>query len=412
MLSLVRRTAVVVIALATVVGFGAAAYLFVPWHDDTADAAAGAPKVRPTGTGRFKLVAWPPAGSSGIPPETTIKVDAENGRIKQLVVTAPDGTMIPGYLAHEGEWWMTETLLAPATVYEVTAQVVPNRGKPHRERWSFTTVTPSAFLGARVIPGDNEVVGVGQPISVRFTEPVLNKRAVEQRLKVTTSVPVVGSWRWMDDREIHWRPRDYWPARTAVFLDADLTGVDAGNGVVGNVHRTVHYSIGDAHVSVANAATHTLTVTENGAVIKTFPMSSGKDEFPTMSGKHLVLGKSQKVVMDSRTNGIPLDSPDGYLEDVFWDTQISSTGEYVHAAPWSVNSQGRSNVSHGCINLSTENAQWFFNWSQRGDIVDVTGTPRPPNNDISVVDWKIGYDEWRQGSALYNPLPPPQARIG
>jgi lipoprotein-anchoring transpeptidase ErfK/SrfK len=399
-----------VIALATVVGFGAAAYLFVPWHDDAADAAAGAPKVAPTGP--FKLVAWPPPDSGGIPPETTIKVEAQNGRITELVVTAPDGTTIPGYLAAGGEWWVTQTMLAPATVYEVRADVVPDRGKRHREHWSFTTVTPSAFLGARVIPGDNEVVGVGQPISIRFTEPVTNKRAVEQRLKVTTSVPVAGAWRWMDDREIHWRPRDYWPANTAVFLDADLTGVDAGNGVVGNVHRTVHYSIGDAHVSVANAATHTLTVTENGAVIKTFPMSSGKDEFPTMSGKHLVLGKSQKVVMDSRTNGIPLDSPDGYLEDVFWDTQISSTGEYVHAAPWSVNSQGRRNVSHGCINLSTANAEWFFNWSRRGDVVEVMGTPRPPNNDISVVDWKLGYDEWRQGSALYNPLPPPEARIG
>ena len=101
-------------------------------------------------------------------------------------------------------------------------------------------------------------------------------------------------------------------------------------------------------------------------------MSPGKDEFPTMSGKHLVLGKAQKVVMDSRTNGIPLDSAEGYLEDVFWDTQISSTGEYVHAAPWSVSSQGRENVSHGCINLSDENAEWFFNLSQRGDIVEVT----------------------------------------
>ncbi len=411
-MNLVRRTAVVVIALATVVGFGAAAYLLVPWHDDPAADAAGAPQIEPTGTGAFKLVAWPPAGSTGIPPETTIKVDAQNGRIKELIVTGPDGVSIPGYLAGDGAWWMTQALLAPATAYEVSAQVVPNRGKPHREHWTFTTVTPAGFLGARVVPGDNEVVGVGQPISVRFTEPVTNKKAVEQRLKVTTSVPVAGSWRWMSDSEIHWRPRDYWPAHTAVFLDADLTGVDAGNGVVGNVHRTVHYSIGDAHVSVANASTHTMTVTENGAAIKSFPMSSGRDQYPTMSGKHLVLGKSQKVVMDSRTNGIPLESPDGYLEDVFWDTQISSTGEYVHAAPWSVGSQGRSNVSHGCINLSDANAEWFFNFSQRGDIVEVTGTPRPPNNDIAMVDWKIGYDEWRTGSALYNPLPPGQTRIG
>ncbi len=411
-MSLVRRITVVVIALATVVGFGAAAYLLVPWHDDSADAAASTPRAAPVGNGQFKLVAWPPPNASGIPPETTIKVDAQNGRIKDLVVSAPDGTKIPGYLSDDGAWWMTETVLAPSTTYQVSAQVVPNRGKAHRESWTFTTVTPSAFLGARVIPGDNEVVGVGQPISVRFTEPVLNKPAVERRLKVSTSVPVIGSWHWMNDREIHWRPADYWPAHTSVFLDADLTGVDAGNGVVGNVHRTVHYTIGDSHVSVANAASHVMTVTSNGAVVKTIPISSGRDKYPTMSGKHLVLGKSQKVVMDSRTNGIPLDSPDGYLEDVFWDVQISSTGEYVHAAPWSVSSQGRSNVSHGCINVSVDNATWFFGFSQRGDIVEVTGTARPPNDDIAMVDWKLPYDQWQQGSALYSPLPPPQAKLG
>ena len=103
--------------------------------------------------------------------------------------------------------------------------------------------------------------------------------------------------------------------------------------------------------------------------------------------------------MDSRTNGIPLESSEGYLETVYWDTQISSTGEYVHAAPWSVDDQGRANVSHGCINLSDENAKWFYDWSQRGDIVEVTGTPRPPNNDIAMVDWKVPYEQWVQGSA-------------
>jgi lipoprotein-anchoring transpeptidase ErfK/SrfK len=128
-----------------------------------------------------------------------------------------------------------------------------------------------------------------------------------------------------------------------------------------------------------------------------------------MSGRHIVIGKQQKVIMDSRTNGIPLDHSEGYLETVYWDVQISSTGEYVHAAPWSVKDQGRANVSHGCINLSDANAEWFYNFSQRGDIVEVTGTPRPPNNDIAMVDWKIPYEEWVQGSALLDTTPPLRA---
>jgi lipoprotein-anchoring transpeptidase ErfK/SrfK len=407
---LVTRTVLIVFAAVLVLGFGAAAYVLVPWSDETPADASNAPEPRPVvGDGRFQLVSFPPAGATGIAPQTSINVAALNGRITKLSIKGPDGVAVPGYLDSDGAWWLTQAHLAPGTTYDASAWVIPTKGKAHRERWSFSTIAPVAALGVRVVPGDNEVVGVGQPIALRFTESVANKAEVEKRLKVTTSVPVEGSWRWLNDREAHWRPRDYWPANTEVFFDGDLTGVDAGNGIFGDVHRTAHFRIGNSHVSIADSNTHTLTVYENGNVIKQFPMSLGKPEFPTMSGKHIVLGKQQKVVMDSRTNGIPLESSEGYLEDVFWDVQISTTGEYVHAAPWSVDDQGRANVSHGCINLSTENATWFFNWSQRGDIVEVRNTPRPPNNDQAMIDWKLPYEEWERGSALYDPLPPPQA---
>jgi lipoprotein-anchoring transpeptidase ErfK/SrfK len=415
-LSFVRRFAIVAVALAVVIGFGAGAYLLVPWKGDSADAAPGAPtgspKVRPLFGGKFILLSQPAAGATNVPPDTTVNVDVANGRITRLKLTAPDGAAVPGYLDEEGSFFVARTRLAPATTYKVAAHVVPDQGRAHNQHWSFTTIVPSGGFGARVVPGDNEVVGVGQPISVKFTSDVVNRAAVESRLKVLTNPPVQGSWHWMDDNEIHWRPKDYWPANTEVYFDADLTGVDAGKGLIGDVHRTAHFKIGASHVSIANAGSHVMTVYENGAVIKQFPMSAGRAQYPTMSGKHIVLGKSSKVVMDSRTNGIPLSDPDGYLETVLWDTQISSTGEYVHAAPWSVGEQGSNNVSHGCINLSTENAAWFYNWSQRGDIVEVTGTPRPPNSDIAMVDWKVPYEQWVAGSALYNPAVQPKVRRG
>lgn len=392
--SIVRILVTVAVAV-VVVGTGVAAYTLVPWQGSD-DAAAVSPRMlKPT------LTSWPPPGATGIPLDTDIRVDVKHQKIERLTVKGPNGTEVPGYRDRAGTWWLTRATLSPGSEYHVTARLdVPDR-KDQVERWTFTTIAPSAWLGARVVPGDNEVVGVGQGIWLKFTAPVADKAAVERRLVVTTSVPVEGAWRWLNDREVHWRPATYWPPHTEVWFDGNLEGVNAGNGVIGNVHRTAHFRIGDAHVSTANAATHTLTVTENGAVVKTFPMSAGRDKYPTMSGTHVVLGKSQSVVMDSRTNGIPLSSPDGYLETVLWDTQISTTGEYVHAAPWSVGSQGRANVSHGCINLGVANAQWFYEWSQRGDIVQVVGTSRPPNNDLAMIDWKLPYDQWVQGSALY-----------
>ena len=66
--------------------------------------------------------------------------------------------------------------------------------------------------------------------------------------------------------------------------------------------------------------------------------------------------------------------PNGYRTEVDWATQMSYSGIYVHAAPWSVGSQGYSNVSHGCLNVSTSNARWFYDNTKRGDIVEVVNT--------------------------------------
>src|SRR4029077_17439626 len=156
-----------------------------------------------------------------------------------------------------------------------------------------------------------------------------------------------------------------------------------------------HFAIGDARVSYANLATHQMIVTLNGRTIATYPISGGKDTNPTMGGVHIVLDRSSVVRMNSATNGVPVNSPDGYDELVYSDVHISDSGEYVHAAPWSVDSQGRDNVSHGCINLSPDNALSFFGFSRVGDLVEVVGGPRPAAaGDHGVMDWGTPWSDW------------------
>jgi lipoprotein-anchoring transpeptidase ErfK/SrfK len=51
--------------------------------------------------------------------------------------------------------------------------------------------------------------------------------------------------------------------------------------------------------------------------------------------------------------------------------RVTWGGVYVHSAPWSVGSQGNSNVSHGCINLGPDNAAWYYDTVHIGDPIIV-----------------------------------------
>jgi len=235
-----------------------------------------------------------------------------------------------------------------------------------------------------------------------FDQPVADRAAVESHLAVESSTPTDGVWSWMNDTEVHFRPSTYWPADTDVTLNANLYGVDLGDGVWGEKNRTVHFHVGDKHVSIADAGTHTLQVFDGDKPVQNFPMSSGSNANPTRNGPHVVTESYRNITMDSSTFGLAVDAPGGYRADVEYAVRISNNGEFVHAAPWSVGQQGRSNVSHGCINLSTDRAAWFFHFAQPGDVVEVKNSigPKLSSVDGEIYDWAVPWADWQAGSAL------------
>ncbi|HZD02406.1 MAG TPA: Ig-like domain-containing protein [Actinomycetes bacterium] len=369
------------------------------------DSAAGllpghaTPTTRPVPAVRLKLS--PGGGATGVRLDAHAKVVASGGRIRSVRVTGPDGEQLPGRLSRNHTTWLSTGVLRPAARYKVTAVGENPVGAVARRTSSFTTLKPAGTLGAAIMPLDGEKVGVAMPIAIWFDHRVTDKAAVERRLEVETSRPVEGGWRWFNDKEVHYRPKTYWPSGTAVTLRASLAGTDAGDGVWGVKDRLVHFRIGDRHISVVDTTGHQMKVTSNGKTLKVFPMSAGRPKYPTTNGIHFTLEKARQVTMDSATVGIPRDSPDGYYEKVYWNVRISNTGEFVHAAPWSAGSQGSANVSHGCVNLSTANATWFYHFSQRGDVVQVVGSPKQPNGwALGVVDWNMSWGRWLAGSAL------------
>lgn len=207
---------------------------------------------------------------------------------------------------------------------------------------------------------DGEVVGVAQPIIINFKEPVPDHALAEKFIKITSSQPAPGHFYWRGDKQVRWRPNDYWPDNIDVRVEAGGT--------------SSAFRIGDAFVSTADDNTHMITVTRNGEVVKTMPTSMGKPKHETPNGIYIVGEQLPKMIMDSSTYGVPTTDPEGYKLEVEYATRISNSGIFVHAAPWSVGQQGKSNTSHGCLNVSTENAKWFMENSRRGDPVVVENT--------------------------------------
>ncbi|WP_346622360.1 Ig-like domain-containing protein [Blastococcus montanus] len=347
-------------------------------------------------------------GAVDVSPVVPLEIAVTGGELTEVAVTDITGATVPGALADdttgddETQVWEPETPLSYGSSYTVTATATNEDDKETTERSTFGTVTPETLSTPAIGPLDGQTVGVGMPIRVWFDDPVADKAAVESHLTVTSSTPTDGVWNWFSDSEVHFRPSTYWPANTEVTLDADLYGVDFGDGVWGEKDRSVSFSVGDRHVSVADAATHTMAVHDGDELVQTFPMSAGGPEFPSRNGPHVVTEMNRHRVMDSSTYGTPVDSPNGYRTPVEFAVRLNDNGEFVHAAPWSVEQQGRENVSHGCINLSTERAKWFYEFSRPGDVVEIVNSTGPTLSaaDGAIYDWAIPWDEWRAGSAL------------
>jgi lipoprotein-anchoring transpeptidase ErfK/SrfK len=321
------------------------------------------------------------------------------GQLLSVVATDAGGAPLPGAIQAGAKEWHSTSQLLPDTTYALTAHIVDDGDHGRVRSLKATTTPPRLKISATITPGDGNVVGVGMPVVVRFDHPVPQtaRSAMVGRLAVVTSPAVTGAWRWLTPSELHWRPENYWPAHTAVTATADLDRLNLGDGSWGTGRHSSTFSVGDAHVSTADASTHTMTVTNNGQVVRTLPMSAGRQEYPSHSGVHVALSKNESVVMDSATVGIPRNSPDGYYETVAWDVRISYGGEFVHAAPWSAAAQGQRNVSHGCINLSTADAQWFYGFTQRGDIINVLNAGAKPNlADPGTADWNLSWSAWTQ----------------
>ncbi len=338
-------------------------------------------------------------GAVGVAVDSPVTVSADNGVLASVEMVNENGGSVDGQLSPDGVRWSTSERLGYNRLYTLTAKARGLGGVATRQL-SFQTHSPHNLTMPYAAPRDGEVVGVGEPVAVQFDENIGNRAAAEKAIVVTTDPPVEGAFYWLNNREVRWRPEHFWKPGTKVSIAVNAYGVDLGDGVFGQDNARSQFTVGDEVIATADDNTKMVTVRVNGNVVKTMPTSMGKDSTPTASGTYILGVRFAHMIMDSSTYGVPANSPNGYRTEVDFATQMSYSGVFVHSAPWSVGAQGHTNTSHGCLNVSPSNAQWFFENTKRGDVVEVLNTIGPPlSGTEGLGDWNIPWDQWHAGNA-------------
>lgn len=338
-------------------------------------------------------------GMVGFSPGDPVAVRVTDGRLVDVELRNPEGRLVDGAVAPDGLSWTNAEPLGYNRKYTLRADAY-GLGGATSTTLTFTTSAPGNLTKPYVTPWDGSVVGIGQPVAVQFDENIPDRKAAEAAIEIVTVPPVEGAFYWLNNREVRWRPQNYWAPGTEVTVDVKVYGRDLGKGLFGQEDVHSSFTIGDAVVITADDDTKQVTVNVAGRDVKTMPTSMGKNSTPTDNGIYIIGDRFDHLVMDSSTYGVPVDSADGYRTPVDWATRMSYSGIFFHSAPWSLSEQGHTNTSHGCLNLSPSNAKWIYDNTKRGDIVIVENTVGGTlSGTDGLGDWNIPWETWRAGNA-------------
>jgi lipoprotein-anchoring transpeptidase ErfK/SrfK len=349
------------------------------------------------GTG-VRVVITPANGNQSAAPDQGITVTADRGKLSSVTVSSA-GDQVSGAMNAARTVWHSTWALGVSQSYTVTAKAVGTTaagtsGAKVTQTSSFTTLTPSQTFTTQIYEGSGATYGVGMPIILYFTQHITNTAAVERALQVTSSKPVVGSWYWdypcnMAVECAYFRTQSYWPADTQVTFTGHLDGVQGAPGVYGDHTLTQSFTIGSSLIVVASTATHHMQLYQNGNLIDTWPISTGKPGDDTPNGTYLTIDKGNPVDMVGP----------GYNTEVPWSVRFTWSGDYLHDAYWSVGEQGFTNVSHGCVNMPPADAETYYNMEVPGDPVTVAGSPTGGTWDNGWTVWFLPWSKWVAGSA-------------
>ncbi len=376
---------------------------------DTSQSKVDEAAAKKTSEAQIKIT--PKDGSNNASINNSAAVTVTKGTLTDVTMKTSAGTVVAGEISADKKSWKPDAQLERATTYKISATAKDADGRAAHENASFTTVAPANSFIGNFTPEDGSTVGVGMPVSINFDKAITNKAAVQKGITVTSSSgqEVVGHW--FSPNRIDFRPEEYWQGGSTVTLKLALDGVEGAQGVYGVQQKTVSFKIGRNQVSIVDAQTKTMKVTQNGKTIKTIPISAGAPENKTYEGQMVISEKFKETRMNGATVGFTDDDGKGEydIKDVPHAMRLSTSGTFIHGNYWGAKSIfGSVNTSHGCVGLSdTKGANdpntagaWFYNNSMIGDVVVVQNTGDKqiaPDNGLN--GWNLDWAQWKAGSA-------------
>ncbi|MET7667445.1 L,D-transpeptidase [Micromonospora luteifusca] len=351
------------------------------------------------------LALSPADGTNNRPVSTEISAKLpDGGKVSAVTLTADGGGAVEGKLRTDGSAWVPSTPLKYGTRYTATVTASGADGTSSQGTSSFTTMAkPKSTVGSGLYLFDDKSYGVAMPVVTEFHPgiPKKDRAAVQKRMFVRTDPPQPGAWHWVDNgTQAYYRAPEYWKPGTTITVRIALAGIPLSNGKYGDVDRKATAKIGRSFVMKVDNANKKMAVYENGALVRTIPVSLGKKSTPSSSGTMVVMEKKEATTFDTRDDPDPANR---YVTDIEFAQRLTWGGEYIHAAPWSEHVQGRQNVSHGCVNVSMANARWLFDKTRIGDPITIKGTERRLAAGNGWTAWSLSWSQFIKGSAL--PVP-------
>ncbi|WP_293768186.1 Ig-like domain-containing protein [Sporichthya sp.] len=343
------------------------------------------------------LAIYPSYDATGVKPDSTVTVNGTYGRLDEVQVFDSEGTVISGAFSEDRSAWVAGRRLAPNEQYTVIARGTSENGSAVSQTSKFSTLQVAAKnqTGSTLIsPPDGSTVGIAQPVVVAFNHNIVNREAALQALTVETSEEVEGGWYWIDAREVHWRPKEYWPTGTKVTVTENLVGMDLGDGEWGVSRRENSFTVGREQFIKVDVKRRELTVVRNGKTIKRVDVSTGKPGWETRNGI--------KVIMDKELGKIwtndAIDAPENYRLRSSYALRMTNSGEFLHDATWN-GRIGSANTSHGCVGMSLSDMRWMFSNTIIGDPVVTIGSPKKFTEIWNrYQDWNVDWDQWETGN--------------